>query len=117
MAPATMVRTKRSWPGTSTTLRRAPDGSSSSAKPSSIVMPRSFSSRRRSVSLPVSARDQRGLAVVDVAGGTEGQRRTLAKRCAFGARLDGSCAVLLRGPAGKLTFGSFSSAAGHGRLR
>ncbi len=31
VAPATMVRTKRSWPGTSTTLSRAPDGSSSSA--------------------------------------------------------------------------------------
>ena len=31
VAPATIVRTKRSWPGTSTTDSRRPDGSSSGA--------------------------------------------------------------------------------------
>ena len=41
------------------------------AKPSSIVMPRSFSSLSRSVSMPVSALDQRRLAVIDVPGGAD----------------------------------------------
>ena len=31
VAPATIVRTKRSWPGTSTTDSRRPDGSPSAA--------------------------------------------------------------------------------------
>ena len=56
VAPATIVRTKRSWPGTSTTETRRPPGSTSGAKPSSIDMPRACSSGRRSVSTPVSAR-------------------------------------------------------------
>ncbi len=53
--PASIVRTKRSWPGTSTMPTDAPLGRSSRAKPSSIEMPRSFSSFSRSVSTPVSA--------------------------------------------------------------
>jgi hypothetical protein len=56
VAPATMVRTSPSCPGTSTTPRLKPPGSSSRAKPSSMVMPRSFSSGSRSVSTPVRAR-------------------------------------------------------------
>ena len=55
-APATIVRTKRSCPGTSTTPTVSPPGKSRWAKPSSMVMPRSFSSLSRSVSMPVSAR-------------------------------------------------------------
>ncbi len=53
-APATIARTKRSWPGTSITAARRPS-SSRWAKPSSVVMPRFFSTGRRSVSMPVSA--------------------------------------------------------------
>jgi len=56
VAPATIVRTKRSWPGTSTTDSRRPDGRTRAAKPRSIEMPRSRSSGRRSVSTPVSSR-------------------------------------------------------------
>ena len=53
--PATIDLTNRSWPGTSTTaIRRSPR--SSRANPSSVVMPRAFSTGRRSVSMPVSAR-------------------------------------------------------------
>ena len=55
VAPATICRTKRSWPGTSTTPMERPDGRSRRAKPSSMVTPRSFSSGRRSGSVPVSA--------------------------------------------------------------
>ena len=55
-APATMFLTKRSWPGTSTMPRRSPPGMGTQAKPSSMVMPRRFSSSRRSQSMPVSAR-------------------------------------------------------------
>ncbi len=55
-APASMLRTKRSWPGTSTNEATSDGPSSACAKPRSIVMPRSFSCGRRSGSLPVSAR-------------------------------------------------------------
>ena len=55
VAPATIVRTNRSWPGTSTTLSTRPDGSARRVKPSSIEMPRSRSCGRRSVLTPVSA--------------------------------------------------------------
>ena len=54
-APATIVRTKRWCPGTSTTPTRPPDGSVQAAKPSSIVIPRRFSSASRSGSVPVRA--------------------------------------------------------------
>ncbi len=54
-APAAMALTKRSWPGTSTTPTTRPEGSARCAKPSSRVMPRRFSSGRRSVSTPVRA--------------------------------------------------------------
>ena len=56
VAPASMVRMKASWPGTSTIPTVAAWSRASGAKPSSIVMPRRFSSGRRSVSTPVSAR-------------------------------------------------------------
>jgi hypothetical protein len=55
-APATIVRTNASWPGTSTMLASRSGPSGHAAKPSSIVMPRRFSSGSRSVSTPVSAR-------------------------------------------------------------
>ena len=55
VAPANIVRTKASCPGTSTILISTPS-SVSGAKPSSMVMPRRFSSGRRSVSTPVRAR-------------------------------------------------------------
>ena len=55
VAPASMLRTKPSWPGTSTTLAWTPSPSGSGAKPRSMVMPRRFSSSQRSVSTPVRA--------------------------------------------------------------
>ncbi len=60
-APATIVRTSRSWPGTSTTPIDPMPGSASSAKPSSIEIPRRRSSASRSVSAPVSAATSRVL--------------------------------------------------------
>ena len=54
-APASMLRTKRSWPGTSTNESTGPPASARCAKPRSMVMPRSFSSASRSGSVPVSA--------------------------------------------------------------
>jgi len=56
LAPAAMARTKRSWPGTSTTPATVPLGRGRWAKPSSMVIPRRFSSASRSVSTPVRAR-------------------------------------------------------------
>src|SRR2546421_454974 len=103
VAPATIVRTKRSWPGTSTTDSVLPDGSSSLAYPSSIEMPRDRSSSRRSVFTPVSAatRDvfpwsmcpavpsvsgaQGGAAGVSPLGGHAGRR---ARAELVGARLE-----------------------------
>ena len=55
-APAAIARTNRSWPGTSTNPATVPSGSERCANPSSMVIPRRFSSTRRSVSIPVSAR-------------------------------------------------------------
>ena len=55
-APASMLRTKRSWPGTSMKEATRPSPRSRWAKPRSMVIPRSFSSLRRSGSTPVSAR-------------------------------------------------------------
>src|SRR6185295_9774592 len=55
-APASMLRTKRSWPGTSMNEATTPSPRSVWAKPRSMVMPRSFSSLRRSGSVPVRAR-------------------------------------------------------------
>ena len=54
-APASMLRMKRAWPGTSTIPTSRPLGSVRCANPRSIVMPRRFSSARRSGSMPVSA--------------------------------------------------------------
>src|SRR5215467_2439923 len=53
-APASMLPTKRSCPGTSTNPNRTPC-SSRNAKPRSMVMPRRFSSASRSGWVPVSA--------------------------------------------------------------
>ena len=55
-APASMLRTKRSWPGTSMKDATTPPPRSTWAKPRSMVIPRSFSSFSRSGSVPVSAR-------------------------------------------------------------
>ena len=56
---ASMLRTNRSCPGTSTKPNRSRSmdgpGSSAWANPRSMVMPRRFSSCRRSASMPVSA--------------------------------------------------------------
>ena len=53
-APASILRTKRSWPGTSTKPMRI-SSRFRNAKPISMVMPRRFSSSRRSGCVPVSA--------------------------------------------------------------
>ena len=65
-APATMVRTKSSCPGTSTMPATLPAPSSSGAKLRSMVMPRRRSSARRSIGAAGERGDQGGLAVVDV---------------------------------------------------
>ena len=54
-APASMLRMKRAWPGTSTIPISRPLGRVMCAKPRSIVMPRRFSSASRSGSIPVRA--------------------------------------------------------------
>lgn len=54
-APESMCRMNRTWPGTSTTPTRSPEGRFMEAKPSSMVSPRSFSSLSRSQSMPVIA--------------------------------------------------------------
>ena len=56
VAPASIVRTNASCPGTSTTPIMRPSSSRSGANPRSMVIPRRFSSGSRSVSTPVSAR-------------------------------------------------------------
>ena len=53
--PASMLRMKRAWPGTSTTPTSVPLGRRRWAKPRSMVIPRRFSSASRSGSIPVSA--------------------------------------------------------------
>ena len=53
--PASMLRTKRSWPGTSTKPSVRPAGVCRYAKPRSMEMPRAFSCGSRSVSTPVNA--------------------------------------------------------------
>ena len=55
-APASMLDTKRSCPGTSTNASCSPDGSVIQAKPRSMVIPRRCSASQRSGSIPVSAR-------------------------------------------------------------
>src|SRR5712692_4654329 len=52
--PASIFLIKLSWPGTSTMLTSRPPGSINQAKPRSMVMPRSFSSAKRSGSMPVN---------------------------------------------------------------
>ena len=60
---------------------RTPRGSSSGAKPSSIVMPRAFSSGRRSAVDAGQRAHERGLAVIDVPGGAEDEaRRQVVRR-------------------------------------
>ena len=53
--PASMLLTNRSCPGTSTMLTSPPSERGIQAKPRSMVSPRSFSSWRRSGSMPVRA--------------------------------------------------------------
>ncbi len=55
VAPASMLRTNPSCPGTSTTLAWMESPSGRGANPRSMVMPRRFSSSQRSVSTPVRA--------------------------------------------------------------
>ena len=55
LAPAAIVCTKRSWPGTSMKPSVKSSSSGRYAKPRSMVMPRAFSSFSRSPSTPVSA--------------------------------------------------------------
>lgn len=55
VAPATIVFTNRSCPGTSTNPARTPPPNSNGANPSSIEIPRRFSSASLSVSTPVNA--------------------------------------------------------------
>ena len=74
VAPATIVRTKRSWPGTSTTDSRRPDGSAQRR-----VAERDRDAARLLLGQPVGVdagerAHERGLAVVDVPGGAERQR-------------------------------------------
>ena len=52
LTPATIVRTKSACPGTSTKLSTVPSGAVQWANPSSIVIPRRFSSASRSGSVP-----------------------------------------------------------------
>ena len=73
VAPATIVRTKRSWPGTSISESRRPSGSTSGAYPRSIEIPRRCSSGSRSV-LPGQCPHEPCLSVVDVPGGADRQR-------------------------------------------
>ena len=54
--PASMFLMNLSWPGTSIRATRRSRAKSRCANPRSIDMPRRFSSSRRSVSIPVSAR-------------------------------------------------------------
>ena len=54
-APESMCLMNFTWPGTSTTPTRVPEGRSRKVKPSSMVRPRCFSSLRRSQSTPVMA--------------------------------------------------------------
>ena len=55
LEPATIFFTNFSWPGISTMPICCPLGRSSQANPSSMVIPLSFSSLSRSVSIPVNA--------------------------------------------------------------
>ena len=76
--PATIVRTKRSWPGTSTSDSRRAAEESSCAKPRSIDMPRALLLRQPVGVAPGERADERGLAVVDVAGGADRERQVAA---------------------------------------
>ena len=75
VAPATIVRTKRSCPGTSTTLERA---ARRQLEPREAELDRdpALALLGQAVGVDAGERlDQRGLAVVDVTGGPERQRR------------------------------------------
>ena len=88
VAPATIVRTKRSWPGHVDDAQRAgPRAARARANPSSIEMPRARSSRQP-VGVDAGQRlDQHGLAVVDVARRAERQRQRLGGACGLAERL------------------------------
>ena len=75
VAPATIVRTKRSWPGTSITDSRRPEGSVR-LRVAELDRDPARALLGQPVGVDAGQRpDQRGLAVVDVAGGAERQRR------------------------------------------
>ena len=105
-APATICRIKRSCPGTSTRLTTRPLGSTRGAKPKSMVIPRRFSSLRRSQSTPVRAFTKvvlpwsicpavprtKGISAADVMG--------LPLPSTFRGRRDGPCPGSERPPPG-----------------
>ena len=75
VAPATIVRTNRSWPGTSTTLSSRPDGSVEPREPE-LDRDAALALLRQAVGVDAGERlDQRGLAVIDVPGRPERERR------------------------------------------
>ena len=78
--PATMVRTKSSWPGTSTTPAVRPSPSGSGAKLRSIVMPAPPLLREAVHGLAGERRDQRRLPVVDVTRGADDHAGTQGRR-------------------------------------
>ena len=74
VAPATIVRTKRSWPGTSTTDSRRPDGQVE-RRVAELDRDAALALLGQPVGVDAGERaDEHGLAVVDVAGGPEGER-------------------------------------------
>ena len=88
VAPATIVRTKRSWPGTSTTESRG-----RRARQRRVAELDRDAARLLLGGQPIGVdagerRDERGLAVIDVTGSAEGQRRhrARARRTAAAAR-------------------------------
>jgi hypothetical protein len=91
VAPASMFFTNRSCPGTSTSATFRPEGSVRCAKPKSMEMPRSFSSFRRSVSMPERRRTSAVLpwSMCPAVPMTTGRIRSLADgRQALTRRID-----------------------------
>ena len=83
-APASMLRTNRSWPGTSMKDATRPSPRSAWAKPRSMVMP-ALLLFLQAVRIDAGERPHEGaLAVVDVAGGADDQR-THGRRPVVGA--------------------------------
>ena len=86
VAPATIVRTKRSCPGTSTTLSARP-GRQRELREAELDRDAALALLGQPVGVHAGERlDQRGLAVVDVPGGAERERRVAASRSARARR-------------------------------